>query len=171
MKFRAATSPTFSVPEGPRSTARPTRGWPPGGLCSRGRVCPPLEAIKSVRAHAPTRSLSHSTIGSLGNGVWLCCISQRGGEGGERQGAWHATPVFCMYVSLANDTPFEDSLLMQPRVESGRAWEGTAHVLFVINGKVWSDPHSPTRAGPLGRSPHASLVLLIAGRRNQLLDP
>lgn len=91
------------------------------------------EAITSVRVHAPTRSLSHGTIGSLSSGVWLHCTSQRGREGGARQGAWHGTPAFCTYVSLATNTPFEDSLLMQPRVGSGGAWEGKTHVLSVCN--------------------------------------
>lgn len=34
--------------------------------------------------------------------------------------------------------------------------------LFVINGKAWSDPCSSARAGLLGRSPHPSLIFLMA---------
>lgn len=124
VKLRAATSPTFSVPR---------RVWLPGRQGTGGGCSQLSEATTSVRVHVPTRSLSHGTRGSLSSGVWLCCTSQRGREGGARQGAWHGPPAFCTYVPLANDTPFEDSLLMQPGVRGGGAGEGTTHVLSVCN--------------------------------------
>lgn len=171
MKLRAATFLTSSVPEGPRTSCpRGPEAWPgpvdaghQTGRAAEGGCFQLSETITSVRVHVPTRSLLRGAIGSLSSGMWLCCTSQRGREGGVRHGGWHGTPAFCTYVSLANDTPFEDSLLMQPRVENGGAREGTTHVLSVCNqwkGLVRSLQLCQGWAS--GRCPHPSLILLTA---------
>lgn len=135
-----------------------TSGRPADRACFQ--LAPP---ITRVPVHVPTRPLSRGTVGSLGSGVWLCCTSWRDREGGARQGAWHQSPVFCTYVSLVKFSPFEDSLLMQPGVGSGGAREGATHGLSVCNqwkGLVRS--LQLCQGWLLGRSPHPSLILLIA---------
>lgn len=58
----------------------------------------------------------------------VCGLAARLVEAGREEqgrGAWHGPPAFCTFVSLANVSPFEDSLLMQPR--GGGAREGATH--------------------------------------------
>lgn len=91
------------------------------------------------------------------------CLGDTGREEQGRGSGISLLPSACMYVSLANFSSFEDSLLIQLRVGSGWAREGATHVLSVCNqwkGLVRSlQLH---QGWLLGRSPHPSLILLIA---------
>lgn len=42
-----------SVPKGPRSIARPRRGWPPGGQGSRGKVFPAFRGYHKCACARP----------------------------------------------------------------------------------------------------------------------
>lgn len=142
---------------------RPRRGCLPCRQASRGRVflahtgyhacvcaCPYMLPLLRLRGKP------------LQWCVWPCCSYWRGREGEARQGPWHGPPAFCMYVSLANSSPFEDSLLMQPGMGSGGAREGATHVLSVCNQWKGLVRSLQLRQGwLLGRSPRPSLILLI----------